>query len=335
MRTWSRAAYALGALSLLLLPVRTLAHHSHAKMPMIGVKILSPKPEAVITSNAITVQTAFTHWTLNCALAGKANKPGVGHYHILLDGSLVNMFCGAQASISMQNVTPGTHVIEVIPADNDHGDMMYMKEAKKISVVYRPTHPLPTIKPKNKGKPSITITSPRNGATVSSTFPVTVKIRNFEPSCALYGKKDLAGFGHWHLNHDSLTQGMGGMGTMLGMSCAKTFQASTAGLKPGTHRFFAILEDNQHAPLHPDVHAQVTVSVKYIPFPRSAALGSRRRFASTSEYRSQPRHRWPPVSLSSLSVAARAPEKSTPLVLLRSIPRPWSGSDRIPPQGTG
>jgi hypothetical protein len=39
-----------------------------------------------------------------------------------------------------------------------------------------------------------------------------------------------------------------GMGTMLGMSCGKTFHVSLAAVKHGRHKFVAILEDNVHAP---------------------------------------------------------------------------------------
>ncbi len=118
------------------------------------------------------------------------------------------------------------------------------------------------IKPANLGKPRITITSPTNGQTVRGTFPVEVSARNFRLSCALYGKQNLKGYGHWHLNHDTMAGPMMGMGTMMGMSCANSFQASTVGLKPGKHTFFAILEDNQHAPMMPSVFGKVTVNVR-------------------------------------------------------------------------
>jgi hypothetical protein len=229
---------------------------------MIGVRILSPAPGAVISSNAVQVRVAITHWQLSCAWAGKANKPGVGHYHILLDGALVNMYCGDTTSVSMQNVAPGPHKLFVVPADNNHDDMMYMKEGKTVTFTYRPTHPLALIKPANLGKPSITITSPANGQTVSGTFPVTISVHNFQLSCALFGKQNLKGFGHWHLNHDTMAGPMMGMGTMLAMSCGNSFQASTVGLKSGKHILFAILEDDQHAPLMPSVSAKVTVNVK-------------------------------------------------------------------------
>jgi hypothetical protein len=54
---------------------------------------------------------------------------------------------------------------------------------------------------------------------------------------------------------------MMGMGTMLGMSCARSFHVSLAGVKPGQHRFIAILEDNTHAPTI-GAQASVTVNVK-------------------------------------------------------------------------
>ena len=45
--------------------------------------------------------------------AGKDNKPGIAHYHVLLDKSLINMFCKPTATISMQNVKPGMHELAV------------------------------------------------------------------------------------------------------------------------------------------------------------------------------------------------------------------------------
>jgi hypothetical protein len=89
---------------------------------------------------------------------------------------------------------------------------------------------------------------------------MTVQPKNFRFSCALYGKPDVAGYGHWHINVDSTSKGMMGMGTMLGMSCARTFHVSLAGIKPGHHTFYAILEDDQHAPT-PHAQASVTVNV--------------------------------------------------------------------------
>jgi hypothetical protein len=178
-----------------------------------------------------------------------------------LDKALVNMFCTPTATITMQNVTPGMHTLTAVPALNDHAEVE--ENATSITIDYEPTNPLPTITNATFATaPSITILSPKNGATVSGSFDVVVKIVNFNPSCDLMGKPDVAGYGHWHLNLDSMSGPMMGMGTMLGMSCTTIFHASTQGLKSGqTHTLIALLTDNGHAPLHPTVASEVTVTI--------------------------------------------------------------------------
>ena len=221
------------------------------------VSILAPTPQATVRRNAVPTAVSIKNFRLKCALAGTANRKGVGHYHIELDHSLINMFCAKRTSISMLNVARGKHTLIFLPAANDHAEDK--KAEKKVSFVYKPTRPLPRAKPLSfPGKPAIRIVSPKNGATVHGGFDFTVAVRNFRLSCALYGKASVKGYGHWHANVDTTTQGMMGMGTMLGMSCAKTFHVSLAGIKPGKHRFIAILEDNTHAPT---IGAQAAVSV--------------------------------------------------------------------------
>jgi hypothetical protein len=221
------------------------------------VRILAPSRQATIRRNAVPTAVSITNFRLDCALAGTANRKGVGHYHIELDHVLVNMFCAKRTSISMLNVAPGKHTLIFLPAANNHAEDK--KAEKKVGFVYKPTHALPRAKPLSfPGKPSVRIVSPKNGATVHGGFNLTVAVSNFRLSCALYGKAPVKGWGHWHANVDTTTQGMMGMGTMLGMSCAKTFHVSLAGIKPGKHRFFAILEDNIHAPT---IGAQAVVSV--------------------------------------------------------------------------
>jgi len=91
---------------------------------------------------------------------------------------------------------------------------------------------------------------------------VVVQLSDFDASCALLGKPDVAGYGHWHLNLDSVSGPMMGMGTMLGMSCQQVFHAPAQGLTPGqTHDLIALLVDNGHAPLHPAVEDKVQVTI--------------------------------------------------------------------------
>jgi len=230
-----------------------------ASGPMV-TKFVTPKDGAIVTGNTMDVQIAFSGFRLSCAQAGKPVVAGVGHYHIELDHALVNMYCTDKATISMQNVTPGPHTLTVLPAMNNH---MEAEEGKQsITVNYQPGQALPAITASTVTSPSIKILSPRVGDKVSGTFTITVAIANFNQSCELFGKANLAGYGHWHVNVDSMSGPMMGMGTMLGMACSTSFQASTEGLAPGTHSFFALLVDNQHAPLMPDVFDKVDLVVQ-------------------------------------------------------------------------
>jgi hypothetical protein len=224
------------------------------------LSIGAPAAGTVVTANRVPFDVAIRGMRVDCRFAGTPNKMGIGHYHVELDGSLINMFCGPRSAVSLQNVDPGRHTLQFIPAANQHEDDL--KAEKKLSFTYRPTAALkPIVAEKAAGKPAITILSPKPGSTVHGSFDFAVKPRNFELSCALYGKKDIAGYGHWHANVDSTTKGMMGMATMLGMSCQRTFHVSLAGISPGKHTFYAILEDNQHAPT-PKAQDSVTLNVR-------------------------------------------------------------------------
>jgi hypothetical protein len=225
------------------------------------VAVTSPANGTMVTANMLTVAVAASGYTLTCDLAGKPDQQGTGHYHVLLDKALVNMFCTPTATISMQNVSPGMHTLTVVPALNDHSEVE--ENGKSIMIDYEPKTPLPTITDATfASKPSIMIISPKNGDTVSGAFDIVVQVTNYNLSCDLMGKPDVAGYGHWHANLDTMSGPMMGMGTMLGMSCSTTFHATTAGLKAGeTHTIIALLTDNGHAPLNPAVDSQVTVKI--------------------------------------------------------------------------
>ena len=253
-----RAALFAGAAATALIAIAVavaappMSVHTGAKL-----RVLQPAPAAVVTSNRVPTNIAISNFKLDCNLAGTTNHKGVGHYHVELDHSLINMFCTKRSSISMLNVAPGKHTLAFVPAANDHAEDM--KAGKTVSFVYKPSKPLPTAKPLHfPGKPSIQIVSPKSGATVHGGFDLVVATGNFKLSCDLYGKANVTGYGHWHANVDSTNKGMMGMATMLGMSCGKTFHVSLADIKPGAHTFFAVLEDNTHAPT---IGVQTAVSV--------------------------------------------------------------------------
>ncbi len=245
----------------------TAADADHEMMPLpefaqaMHTTITSPAAGSTITDNEITVNVEAAGFELACDQAGKPVAEGVGHYHVLLDKSLIDMYCTPEATVSLQNVEPGVHELEVVPAINDHAEVL--DNAEVLEFDYQPSNPLPEITDATtSGAPSIKIVSPKPGDVVSGDFDVVVEFENFTPSCALYGKPGVAGFGHWHVNLDTDTGPMMGMGTMLGMSCETVFHASTAGLNAGdTHSVIALLVDNGHAPFNPGIKDTVEVTV--------------------------------------------------------------------------
>jgi hypothetical protein len=240
-----------------------LARPAQAAMMMGSLRLLAPTPGTVVTGDTLAVKIAVKGVRLDCAWAGKANREGLGHWHLLLDGALVNMYCGTGAALSLQNVTPGKHTLMAVLAANNHMEMMSKGQMAKTSFVYQPAEALPMLKPyQESAKPTISILAPTAGATVGEHFAVELAWTNFRPSCDLFGKKNLKGYGHWHLNIDTMMGPMMGMGTMLLMGCTHSATVFTEGLRPGRHKLFALLTDDQHAPLMPEVATSVTITVK-------------------------------------------------------------------------
>jgi hypothetical protein len=243
------------------------------------VTIATPTDGQTVTDNTVAVVPQFQNWNQRCDLAGTRNVPGTGHYHLEIDGALVDMFCGP-AVVSFQNLQPGTHTISVIPAKNDHSEIDAAKSQVKIT--YQPAHALPAVGGISAGKPSVSILWPRNGATVSgNSFPLVMDVRNYRLSCDLMGHPKVANTGHWHVDVDrsevasmmemkgkQMTQQqmmmamMEAMATMLNMGCNNVFDVPLAGISKGKHTFYAVLVDNLHEPLEPAVTSSVTVTVK-------------------------------------------------------------------------
>ena len=119
--------------------------------------------------------------------------------------------------------------------------------------------------PKTPTTPTITvkITSPKNGATVTS--PVTIKLEASGVRIAP-ASEELPGTAHHHLfvDHDltwltdTIPQGSPGI---IHLSRGQT-EFVLDSLKPGKHRIIALLANWEHVPLNPLVADTVTFTVK-------------------------------------------------------------------------
>src|SRR5260370_12845848 len=222
------------------------------------VSIQSPANATKITDNVVPVHVSISGFQSTCA-SGFAPVQNEGHYHLLIDKSLVDMFCTPDATLSMQNLQPGTHTITAHPALTNHMDVAM--NAASVTIDYEPTHPLPPITAAtSSGAPTIKILSPAPRATVLGGFDISVQVSNYNVTCALEGKPDVAGYGHWHVNLATLNSGMIGMETMARMSCQNVLHMDTTGFPSGKHLLIVYLTDNQHAPLMPEVMDSVQVT---------------------------------------------------------------------------
>lgn len=260
----------LVCLSLLLAGVVTLAPGrmgQAASMDNVKLWIISPTPGTVITDNVVNVKIGYRGARIDCAGSGHAPIPGVGHWHLFLDGALYDMGCDPTYQMDMQNVLPGRHTIGAVWSENDH--MEVPGTFKQVSFVYRPSKPEPFARPDTTlGPPSLRIITP-NGAKVSgASFDLKVVIKNYHLSCNLFGKPPLQGWGHWHVNIlDSGSQVKAGpmanmsAGSMIDMSCTNYLTIPLTYVTPGLHTLEAVLVTNHHRPLLPRVAATVVVDV--------------------------------------------------------------------------
>ena len=252
----ARAAVALASLALVATAIPAVAQSDDAATASMAVEVAGLSSGETVTDNSIDLTVQPVGYELSNT-AGTPPVDGVGHYHVILDGGLINMFATPEASVSLQNVAPGPHTLMVVPAMNDH--MEAMDGAAAIEFDYQPTEPLPEISVAESGNatPAIEIVAPASGTEVAGSVEFTVSVSGFTLSEGLLGKPIVPGFGHWHLFIDAAE----GMGTMAGMSGTDSLTYDTSGLAPGPHTFIAVLTDNLHAPLDPMAMATVELEV--------------------------------------------------------------------------
>jgi hypothetical protein len=172
-----------------------------------------------------------------------------------INGTLHPLQDPTRDTMSMVGVTPGRHVLTLVPANNNHS--MIMPKAVMVPFLYAgPFRPQPAGYT-GTGTPSIAITSPAAGSTVSGrSFTITAKVTNFVLCGECYGKKLVVGEGHWHIFLDKVN-----MAHMLTMASGSTQTVPLQGVTPGKHTFIALLVDNHHMPIKPMVMTTVALLV--------------------------------------------------------------------------
>lgn len=252
----ARGAIVMASLVLAIPSGLALAQTDESPAPRMSVEVSGLAQGDLVTGNRIDITVRPVGFELSNT-AGTPPVEGKGHYHVIFDGGLVNMFTTPAASVSLQNVSPGPHTLMVVPAGNDH--MEAMDGAAAIDFEFQPAEPIADItsSPDAPGSPSVRIVSPTPGAVVSGSVDIVVQVTGLTLSGELLGKPNVDGYGHWHAFLDAAE----GMGTMAGMSGTDTLTIDTSALAPGPHMLIAVLTDNLHAPLDPMAMAAVEVEV--------------------------------------------------------------------------
>ena len=116
----------------------------------------------------------------------------------------------------------------------------------------------------NEAKPSLTVLSPSNGDTVTSTdIPVSVQVSNFTLSTPDVGLPDKDGEGHIHVMLDGMN-----MGVLFNFYTTPQFTLPGQGIKPGQHTVTFDLASNTHMDMEDTV---TSVTVNYQPLAGQAA----------------------------------------------------------------
>jgi plastocyanin len=138
------------------------------------------------------------------------------------------------STVTFTNVAPGTHTITVYLANPDHS-LVSPAVSKIITInVAAPA-----------AAPTVSVTSPANGATVSDTFTVMVSSANF----------NVPAQGHYHVYLD-------GQISAEKMAFSQVSTVTFNNVASGTHTITAYLAKPDHSALQPSVSKTITVNVE-------------------------------------------------------------------------
>ncbi len=268
-----------------------------------SVSIVSPAMGAKVTSATIPVTVAVKNFHLECANAGKTTAPmGEGHIHAMVDGmsmaNLTSVACSNTFAISGQGLKPGKHMLTVVLANDAHA---MNSLPTSVAFDYAPSAPRALPAPKTGGKASVQLVSPKNGATVGRKFNLVLAVNDFDLSCDLEGKPDVAGWGHIHVfvqqagessaaaatpmlammsTPDGMTMAKDfmmrshmtmdqmkplmsmSMPSMIGMPCTKTIPIDLSSWHAGPAKIVVQLANNDHMPTMGVAPVVFTVNVK-------------------------------------------------------------------------
>ncbi|HEX5480159.1 MAG TPA: hypothetical protein VFY79_10615 [Dehalococcoidia bacterium] len=215
-----------------------------------SIKILSPADGWSPTGDRMDVQVAVTGLKLDGTKIGlpAAQNPGVGHWHIYVDGKYAGLSVSDVISLpndAMPSIPAGPHEIKVQLHNTDHTPLQ--PEATDTINVNFPTA-LTEAAP-SSSQPSIKIVSPATGTTTGKRTVVQVAISGLKLDGTKIGlpAAQNPGVGHWHIYVD---------GKYAGLSVSDVISLPNDAMPviaPGPHEIKVQLHNTDHTPLQPEV----------------------------------------------------------------------------------
>lgn len=251
-----------------------------------SIEIKSITAGQTITASAIPVRVDVSNFTVECTDIGKPGKAGQGHVHAMLDGMnmehLTNFYCSDSFDISGAGLKPGKHALAVTLANDAHVENV--TRPAMVSFAYQPSVPEPLPQVITGGKPMVRIEQPQNHSTIDKKFNLVVNVKNFDLSCDLEGKPNVAGWGHLHvfvqqpgvtdmhmekMSDKRMEQSAGGMHGgmmsmvgMIGMPCSTMVPVDLSTWRSGKAHLLVMLANNDHMPVMGAALSTIDVTLK-------------------------------------------------------------------------
>ncbi len=280
------------AIAVLLLAAQSFIFDATAQASDPSIQIVSPAAGAPVTTDDIALQVDVSDFALDCAAVGRPDEAGVGHIHVMVDGmtmaQLINFYCEETITIPGDGLDAGMHTIVVVLSSNSHVDMM--ETMTQVEFDFQPANAKPLPAAQDLGVPGVELVGMTDGDSVAPVFTIDVQPINFVPSAALEGKRNVPGYGHWHVFVDTPMMGMGAMGDamatpdsamamatpaegmdsgmammsmagMVAMPGANTFELDLSAWGPGVHTIWIEPVQNDHTMFAEFGHIEFTVVV--------------------------------------------------------------------------
>jgi hypothetical protein len=253
---------------------------SLAAMPLAGayaqtapsLSVVSPAEGSTVNTNDIQVQLEVSDLNLDCTAFGRPDQPGVGEILAFVDGAtvaqLANFYCTDTFTIAGDGLTPGEHTLAFVLASSTHTPMM--DTVKQVTIDFQPPQSVPLPDANYTGDPAITLTSPQDGATVPTSFPVQVIPANFSPTSALEGKTNVPGYGHYHVWVDA-PEKPASLANLVLMPGTNGFTLDLSAWGEGQHTIFIEPAQNDHTMYDPATPVTFTVNVSATATPATAS----------------------------------------------------------------